>query len=325
MAQAELPVSHPQLLQYPTSAQSWSDTATRKVCAKNYIHRGSGPIEAIATGGNLPVNMPTYRNQRCFCLHNSLQMHYVQHAFFNFTNKPSFAAFNKVFAIKHALQAVPMDSWVLWLDQDVFFVNMKSTLRDAIADAVRVRRAMSPCHLVLGAALNNGVMLLRKSCWTMRFLDLWFALRDECVRYPLYDQGPMLRAAMAGMALDLDGGNNSATITLETLREMQIPGCRSPIRSPSSFTALARAFMNNHSKTSSVCLSTHPDFSQEPGMKNPNQLFAHLAGRAKHKSVLECYEAYMRAWPESRSALVESCATDGPLDLPCSRKLRGAG
>ena len=121
--------------------------------------------------------------------------------------------FNKPFNIKHALDAAPLGAWVLWVDGDVLFMNpnmrIEEVLQRARADTAAHPRADSDsggapqppgrCDVVLQDHLNAGVMAVRKSCWSMHFIDWWLAHRDWCAYKPLHDNGPMVMAVRAAL------------------------------------------------------------------------------------------------------------------------------
>ena len=90
-------------------------------------------VVALVTGGSSAMVMPSLRNQQCYSQLHGLRLHYVQHDFVK--GSGLHGMFNKMFSVKHALQAVPMGSWVLWVDQDVFFTNMSARVVDVIRRA----------------------------------------------------------------------------------------------------------------------------------------------------------------------------------------------
>ena len=138
--------------------------------------------------------------------------------------KPLNGMWNKQFNLKYALDLAPMGTWVLWVDGDVLFMNpnlrVEEVLRQARKDTARQPAAVegegevlrhrhhssantslvaTQCDVVLSSHLNAGVLVVRKSCWAMRFIDYWLAHRDWCAYSPLRDNGPMVLALAAAM------------------------------------------------------------------------------------------------------------------------------
>lgn len=172
-------------------------------------------------------------NQRCYAARHGYAYHRVTHSFLNQSSclaceaqrragagkkprtrpTPLNGMFNKPFNIKYALDAAPLGAWVLWVDGDVLFMNpnmrVEEVLRRARADTAAQPFADSDssgapqppgrCDVVLQSHLNAGVLAVRKSCWSMRFIDWWLAHRDWCAYKPLHDNGPMAMAVRAAL------------------------------------------------------------------------------------------------------------------------------
>ena len=111
---------------------------------------------------------------------------------------------NKVFAIKAALQEVADGDWIVWSDtKDVLIGNLEKPpdewLHELLSIACPLHHQRQPghCHILVQGEdddmlFNNGVLLFRKSCWTMKFLDLWWSLLPRCAVRPFFDNGPFM-------------------------------------------------------------------------------------------------------------------------------------
>lgn len=305
----------PEPLEYPAStfeaSMAWWNATTRETCSKTPRPQQFGKgVMTLVTGGSGPVNINSFRNHRCYCLHHNMNIHYVQHEFLR--GSSLHGMFNKMFSLKHALAAAPLDSWVLWADQDIFFTNISLSLVDVIHKSHAARQHRAPCHVVLSQSLNAGVGLFRKSCWTMRFLDRWLSLRERCSMAPLFDNGPMILAVMAELTEAADDAQRWGADGLPQPAMVPMPGCS---RGHAELQIGAKDFAVNASQrgASPICFS--------PGGFNagwkPGDLLVHLAGRATHLSVRSCYGAYMALWGSSRSSANDTCATDGPMSPKC--------
>ena len=140
--------------------------------------------------------------------------------------KPLNGMFNKPFNLKYALDAAPYGAWVLWVDGDVLFMNPNMRVEEALrraradtaaqpladsdaeaetsSDGAGAQQPQPPqpagrCDVVVQSHLNAGVLAVRKSCWSMRFIDWWLAHRDWCAYKPLHDNGPMAMAVRAAL------------------------------------------------------------------------------------------------------------------------------
>ncbi|KAJ1407006.1 hypothetical protein B484DRAFT_483180 [Ochromonadaceae sp. CCMP2298] len=90
---------------------------------------------------------------------------------------PSDKRWNKIRAGATALRgwAAPC-AWLVLIDADLLFVNWDFDIQELL-------EAHPAAHLLLGRdsidAANTGFMAVRNSHWSLRFLDRWWALRDE--------------------------------------------------------------------------------------------------------------------------------------------------
>ena len=88
----------------------------------------------------------------------------------------------------------------MWVDRDVFFIDSRVSIMDVVNRARAQRQTPSDCNiLVSGDTLNAGVVLFRKTCWTMRLLDQWFDRihKPNCIKPPWFDNTPMVFAVLA--------------------------------------------------------------------------------------------------------------------------------
>jgi hypothetical protein len=197
---------------------AWSADITTAVCeseahidgrvkARDMTY-GRESLLAIINAGNSPHNPVTFLNHQCYAATHGIKHYFLRHNFLEGAAYPGH--WNKPFAIKAGLMRAPMGSWVVWMDIDSLILNpekkpdtfLHELLHAACHTAhhsTHLQCSPGDCHVMSQAGLNNGVLAFRKSCWTMRFLDAWWALRASCSARPLFDNGPFILAVHEAM------------------------------------------------------------------------------------------------------------------------------
>lgn len=120
-------------------------------------------------------------NQAEYCLRHGLQClndisHYTDAIYFR-----------KPHAIKRALHRLEPGDWLMWADTDVLILNQTQTPAQLLEAATRAQQqnANRPCNLIVAensipgslGLYTAGFFLIRRSCWSFRFIDHWYALR----------------------------------------------------------------------------------------------------------------------------------------------------
>jgi galactosyl transferase GMA12/MNN10 family len=82
------------------------------------------------------------------------------------------ASWSKILAVKHYLKDV---DWVMWLDADTIITNP-----DIRLESLLPRSASGPDFVITvdGGGYNAGIWLMRRSEWSMAFLDRWWSMKQ---------------------------------------------------------------------------------------------------------------------------------------------------
>ena len=309
---------------------AWWDRASAAVCSGQTGSFYTEQAAAVVSGGS---NYDEARdggavnNHRCYCNTQKIRYHHVQHDFL--VGSTLFPMINKMFAIKHALHhhSTPYGSWVMWVDRDVFFIDSRVSIMDVINRARAQRQTPSDCNiLVSGDTLNAGVVLFRKTCWTMRLLDQWFDRihKPNCIKPPWFDNTPMVFAVLAMLGYEKEHPNG---ITLNGERQNVLqPNCnRWTQEKTRSFKWRndASAYINNRSAVagSRVCISRGKGLNPGAGYQH-----VHFAGKSTHLSLDRCNKEASEVWKASNSTSTEVCQAlglglDAPQVPPCLKKV----
>ena len=204
---------------------AWSRSITQDTCeargSGSHAH-ATGSIRAVVSASDARHNSVSFINKQCYAARHHIEHFHLQHSFLGGSNLSGH--WNKVFALKAALRAVPPGDWVLWMDTDALILNLERSpdvvLRGLLestcggpmmcgkargagegskgseGDTV-CRREHRPadCQVLAQSGLNNGLLVFRNTCWTMRFLDAWLAFRRACTDSPtLFDQSGFMIA-----------------------------------------------------------------------------------------------------------------------------------
>ena len=114
--------------------------------------------------------------------------------------------FNKPYAIKAALLNVRPNEYVLWADADVLVTGGAASIEQLIVAARLRARAQKNCHIVSADDGNGvygaGVILVRRSCYAMRWLDHWYSLR-RWMRVEGDQAGYIVAVAHAALGYDV--------------------------------------------------------------------------------------------------------------------------
>ena len=313
---------------YPASRLSaslrWSKNATASVC---HAERGVLPlsqngdrIAAMVTGGDRYVSAFhewSRRNQKCYCDRHSIIYHYVHH---DFVNGSIDGHFNKLFALKHALASrmVAHGSWIVWVDQDLAFSNFTETMESSILQPLRANRPDqgAGCDLVLDETLNNGMLLLRKTCWIMQLIDVW--LEERAMLPTCDDLPPLFDSISFTTALIRQMGYPLVYDRPEDETKLRSPPCdrwRTWRKGESTwFREVALPWVRRAAPRhgSRVC----PAAVQAGNTK----FIVHFAGAQRHREVFNCWREYRNAW--SRVGNWSPCRDGAPLvNLTCGDRI----
>ena len=145
---------------------------------------------------------------------------------------------------------------------------------------------------MLCIVLFDGVLLFRKSCWTMRFIDWWLAHRSWCAYRPLHDNGPMAIAVVAAMRGLIQEDEPSPLFVTPP-----------KVRSNADAKAVCTAAWNITGLSfagSRVCV-THGGFGNRTGLRDgrgfnspwyPGDLLAHFLGSV-YGEVRHCFQIFV--------------------------------
>lgn len=256
--------------------------------------------------------------------------HHVEYDFLK--GSQQHAMFNKMFSIMHAMEAAPYGSWILWVDRDVLFINTSVSIREMVEHAQAARTTPSDCSIVVSTSVNAGIVLYRKTCWTMRMLDYWlrrtreddglcgrvthgydqvvftFALLELLGWKEAYSRDPKLALSLTSVPLSLPQQN------------LTYPKCSAWVWHKSLLTGwliASHTFIVNRSASagSRVCTS-----KGNPGF---GYLLLHFIQSSTHIHTKFCLAKTALALgadeacgADSRSGLLPSCVTEGKNLFP---------
>lgn len=82
------------------------------------------------------------------------------------------ASWSKILAVKHYLKD---RDWVMWLDADTIVTNP-----DIRLESLLPRSSNGPDFVITvdGGGYNAGIWLMRRSEWSMAFLDRWWSMKQ---------------------------------------------------------------------------------------------------------------------------------------------------
>ena len=299
----------PPVMQLPVgthAVEDWMANVTAQTCdqapqLEEHVH-SVGLLAAIVSGGNRPVKNTTYTNQRCYCNRHGVHYLYILHHFAHSLG----VYWNKFFAIMRGLETIPYGTWMLWLDPDIVVTNQEESPHRWVARHIRassefIGQPKQRCDVMAGYGLNAGGIMLRKSCWTMRFVRYWWSINAMCAGRPLYDNGPFIvtvnQVLLGFLNLDVPNG------TKPKLKS----DCGALLAPSNAPGGQIKAWNTKH--PSRVCISnkgfnpmanigpTAMDFGDHLENWVPGDWFLHFPGssRPSHVPYKRCFEAFERA------------------------------
>lgn len=163
------------------------DEITSTVCEQPEPLPGQGRLAAILRIADndyrkrWPDIEMVLRNQAEYCLRHGLQ------CLNDISNYTDAIYFRKPHAIKRALHRLEPGDWLMWADTDVLILNQTQTPAQLLEATTRAQQhnANRPCNLIVAensipgslGLYTAGFFLIRRSCWSFRFIDHWYALR----------------------------------------------------------------------------------------------------------------------------------------------------
>ena len=305
-------------LTYPPSNLSASLAFIKRVhtetclAERQYLLKRGDAHTCIVSGGSNFVeseHRASYNNQRCYCARTGCRFHYVMHEFY--ADAPYVhPMFNKLFSMVHALDAVPIGAWVLWVDRDVVFTNMTDSIDD-IVRRTREAHAGQDCHLIgEEEAIGAGSFLFRKTCWLLTLFSDWLSLKDrfwQCIRAPQYDQIPFLLAIVRALRYYEDptipdGFANFTSSGRPSSGDLANPLCHGwghDRMLQVKWSARVQQWLRNATwrRDSRVCRLPPP------------KPYIHFAGQATHPPIVRCFQQYCHQWKHFTSfeAFKQTC------------------
>mgnify|MGYP001471383133 CR=1 FL=1 len=206
----------------------------------------------VALGGSNYDAKHNIANQKCYFENNNI-------SYLSFTNNYigniGYLHFNKIHYILKAMKVVTDGTWLLWVDRDILFTNMNMC---AFTNSIpNIKK-----DLIVPQNLNNGMFLIRKTCWSYKFLERWLSyINHSCIRRPMYDM----------MAFIMSINSLSYNFTFN---------CH-------NWTGYAYFMENNLKNTNNIEIID---------TKLPLYPHIHFLGSNTHLSVRKCYKETLNAW-----------------------------
>ena len=306
------------------AVEAWLRSVTHTACTDGTWDVGvpQGDIlAAVVSGGNRPPHNTTYTNHRCYAKRHAIRYIYIQHDF-----EHSMGVYwNKFFAMKRGLEAIPNGTWMLWVDPDILFTNLHESPHSWVERHVRASYSLlgppePHCDIVASgpSQWNAGGLLFRKTCWTMRFFDHWWAIRDQCSNRPHYDQAPFILTAKAVLLgeLHIDTRRAPTSYQLSSFMARLVASTHR-----GACDHLTRPIPPRPHRSTRMCLSQRGfdpapaiglsalAFADNPEYWIPGDWFVHFPGssRPSHAPLRRCFQAFERALdPRARERPVET-------------------
>ena len=316
-------------LSYPApgvnASLSWREQLNESICGQEQMHQAVQPISRVATvvsgGSNFEAaeHQPGVNNHRCYCARNALRYHHVQHDFLN--GSGVHRMFNKMWAVMHALEATQMGEWVFWVDRDVVFTNMSAPPREYVERAMATHPTPADCQLVMAPSLEAGVVLFRKTCWTMALLNDWWQRRFQCVKPPQFDQIPLILTLLNKFDFDHTVLNASSPLIRhrgDHGQSLANPFCSTWGHQKDvqyKWGTRARAWLLNASTRPASPLCVLPENWESKAFGRP---LHHFAGSAQHAPIKKCWKLAEAPWRHAvnEEAAAKFCSRHSSHDVP---------
>ena len=94
-------------------------------------------LAAIVGGRDHGTRNSTYFSHRCYAARHGVEHMYVEHDFGIGGRYLWYPYWHKYFALMHALEAVPLHAWVMWLDGDILMTNLGVSPDEQLAAHLR--------------------------------------------------------------------------------------------------------------------------------------------------------------------------------------------
>ena len=184
----------------------WWQQTTKQVCnAASPVNCSHSKVVTVVTWAD-----PIYRDQpwvqACLLHRDTYCQRHGLRCVVDDTRYTGATYFNKPYALKAALLDVRPNEYVLWADVDVLITGGATSIEQLVVAARLRARAQNNCDIVStddgNGVYGAGVILVRRSCYAMRWLDHWYSLR-RWMRVEGDQAGYIVAVAHAALGYDV--------------------------------------------------------------------------------------------------------------------------